>query len=262
MSYTWNAEDYKKHSSGQKLWADELLAKLELNGSEKVLDLGCGDGKITVELAKLLPNGSVIGGDYSPAMIELAKSQYEDKLANLSFSLIDASKLEFEEEFDYIFSNAALHWVKDHRPVVEGMYKSLKPNGKILLQMGGQGNAADIIEVINEIIEQDYPEEFRDFDFPYGFYGTAEYRELLTGCGFNVDRLELIPKDMLHEGKSGLAAWLRTTWLPYTHRIAKSQRDTFIDQISSLYLEKFPLDSKNKAHVAMVRIEVAASKAN
>ena len=179
--YSWNAQDYKKHSSGQKVWADELLARLEPNHSDSILDLGCGDGKITVELAKLVPNGFVLGGDYSEAMIALAKSEHEEKFDNLSFQILDARKLDFVEEFDVVFSNAALHWVIDHKPVIEGIYKSLKTDGRILLQMGGQGNAADVIAVINEIIRQDWQEEFRDFEFPYGFYGVEEYEDLLTG---------------------------------------------------------------------------------
>jgi len=260
--YSWNAQDYKKYSSGQKVWADELLARLEPNHSDSILDLGCGDGKITVELAKLVPNGFVLGGDYSEAMIALAKSEHEEKFDNLSFQILDARKLDFVEEFDVVFSNAALHWVIDHKPVIEGIYKSLKTDGRILLQMGGQGNAADVIAVINEIIRQDWQEEFRDFEFPYGFYGVEEYEDLLTGVGFKVDRLELIPKDMIHDGIEGLRGWLRTTWLPYTQRIPEQQRDGFINQIAKNYLDKYPLDADNKAHVAMMRIEVEARKFN
>jgi trans-aconitate 2-methyltransferase len=151
-TYNWNAEDYEKHSQSQQQWARELTGKLSLKGGEDVLDLGCGDGKVTAEIARALRNGTVIGVDNSESMIRLATKRYPTSVyANLSFKVMDASNLTFEGCFDVIFSNAALHWVKNHKPLVEGLYKYLKPGGKILLQMGGRGNARHIVSVLTEI---------------------------------------------------------------------------------------------------------------
>ena len=261
-TYNWNAKDYERHSQAQQKWARELIGKLDLTGTENVLDLGCGDGKVTAEIARSIYSGSVIGVDNSRSMIELAKEQYQpDKHPNLSFRVMDASSLSFEERFDVVFSNAALHWVKNHEPVVKGLYKSLKSGGKILLQMGGKGNASYILSVLDEI--QSYPEwqqYFDNFEFPYGFLGIEEYEKLLLESGFNINRVELIPKDMEHAGKSGLKGWIRTTWLPYTERVPEEIRDKFIDTISTKYIERVPMDSHGKVHVAMVRIEVEAEK--
>lgn len=261
-TYNWNAADYEKHSQAQQQWARELITKLCLKGTEDVLDLGCGDGKVTAEIAQSVGNGSVIGVDNSVPMIELARERYPSRgYTNLSFKTMDARALTFDECFDVVFSNAALHWVKNHKPVVEGIYRSLKPSGKILLQMGGKGNARDIVKVIRDIqsdpIWQPY---FEDFEFPYGFFGVTEYESLLLNSGFNVIRVELIPKDMEHDGKSGLEGWIRTTWLPYIERIPEAVRDNFISTISERYLEKAPMTSDGKVHVAMVRIEVEAEK--
>ena len=140
QTYQWNAIDYAKSSSIQQQWARELISKLNLKGNEKLLDIGSGDGKVTAEIASYLSNGSVIGIDNSEAMITLAQSKYStDAFPNLRFQQGDASRLTFENEFDVVFSNATLHWILDQRPVLQGIYKSLKHNGKILLQMGGRG---------------------------------------------------------------------------------------------------------------------------
>jgi trans-aconitate methyltransferase len=101
---------------------------------------------------------------------------------------------------------------------------------------------------------------FRDFPFPYGFYGEEEYRPWLAAAGLNAVRVELIAKDMAQEGKEGLAGWIRTTWLPYTQRLPRERREEFIREIVDRYAELHPPDGKGLLHVAMVRLEVEAEK--
>ena len=109
-NYAWNADDYAKHSSSQYEWAKALIPKLKLRGNEAVLDIGCGDGKITAALAKSLPGGCVVGVDNSKGMIALAQHTFSvDDYPNLSFQKMDARALTFQEKFDRVFSNAALH---------------------------------------------------------------------------------------------------------------------------------------------------------
>lgn len=261
-TYSWNAKDYEKNSGAQQKWARELIANLNLTGFEDVLDLGCGDGKVTTEIAQLVANGSVVGVDNSRQMIELAQEKYaQNEHPNLSFQVMDASHLSFENCFDVVFSNAVLHWVKNHKPVVEGLYKSLRARGKILLRMGGKGDAADIRSIMDEMkTSNKWAQYFSEFEFPFTFMGVNEYQVLLKDAGFSVTRVELIPKDMMHDGKSGLEGWIRTTWLPYTERIPKEMSNEFIEEASSMYLDKVPLAADGKAHVAMVMIEIEAVK--
>ncbi len=260
--YEWNAEDYSRHSRAQQKWAGELIDKLDLAGTEDILDLGCGDGKVTAEIAACLRGGSVVGVDNSPSMIELASERYPaTEYPNLSFEVMDAVDLSFEERFDIVFSNATLHWVKDHGQVVAGLYRCLRPGGRILLQMGGEGNAEAMISTMGWILAStEWKDYFAGFEFPYGFYGIDDYRELLTRAGFRINRVELIPKEMEHDGKTGLEGWIRTTWLPYTERIPEEKKARFINVVSTQYLKRVPPDSNGKVHVAMVRIEVDATK--
>jgi len=139
QEYKWDAEEYKKHSGSQQLWAQELLKKLDLQSDDSVLDIGCGDGKITAGIASRITSGRVVGIDNSPEMIKLSKKNFPEKLhKNLRFDVLNASNMTFNREFDIVFSNAALHWIQDHLSVLKEILNSLKNGGIALLQMGGK----------------------------------------------------------------------------------------------------------------------------
>jgi len=261
-NYKWDAREYEKHSQGQQKWARELIEKISLKGTENVLDIGCGDGKVTAEISKLVSKGSIIGIDNSAAMIKLASDRHSSSIyPNLSFQEMDAGNLQFNDSFDLIFSNAVLHWVKDQKPVIKGMFKSLKQGGRILLQMGGKGNAAEIVNVLSELqTEKEWYSYFNEFNFPFYFPGTIEYKALLLDYGFMLNRIELIPKKMNHVGIEALKGWIRTTWLPYTERVPDEERESFIDIVAKKYIERYSANSKGIINVQMVRLEVEAVK--
>jgi trans-aconitate 2-methyltransferase len=260
--FKWNAKDYRDNSSIQQEWARELIARLELKGDEKVLDIGCGDGKITAEIAGKLPYGSIVGVDNSKEMIDLANSCFQNGThKNISFKLGDAKKLNFDDEFDIVFSNATLHWITDHTPVLEGIKKALKIHGKSLLQMGGKGNAGEIIDEFDSVRNRpEWESYFAGFEFPYGFFDPEEYKVLLDETGLKINYIKLINKDMTHNNIDGLKGWIRTTWLPYTTRVPGNLQNLFIDQIVNNYINKHPLDDNGCTHVKMVRLEVMAEK--
>jgi len=258
--YKWDAGDYNRNSSAQQEWARELVDKLQLHGNERVLDIGCGDGKISAEIAAWVPQGTVVGLDISEEMIGYARQQFPpEKFSNLQFELGDASKLNYTQEFDVAFSNATLHWIIDHVPVLNGIAQSLKPLGKVLLQMGGKGNAAEILALANKRCESGkWSTYFKDFKTPYGFYGPEEYTDWLEQAGLTAKRIELLPKDMIHSRKDALAGWVRTTWLPYTQRIPAEMQASYIAEIVEEYLDMYPPDRDGRTHVQMYRLEVEA----
>jgi len=132
----WNAEEYAQHSSAQAHWARELIGKLALRGYETLLDIGCGDGKISAEIARIVAIGRVTGLDSSAEMIRLAAESFpREQYPNLTFVRQDATAIHLEEVFDVVFSNAALHWVRDHVAVLRGIRHCLRPRGRILLQI-------------------------------------------------------------------------------------------------------------------------------
>lgn len=255
----WNAQEYHHYSSEQQKWAHELISKLCLFGNEKVLDIGCGDGKVTAEIAQRLPSGSVLGVDNSSEMIHFARAHFPlHCYPNLFFAIIDARALPFSNAFDVVFSNAALHWVKDHLSVLFGIKRSLKLGGRMLLQMGGRGNARTVVETIEEIIlQKKWACYFKNFVFPWVFYGE-EYGLWLKQVGLKPKRIELLPKEMIHKGIDALSGWIRTTWFPYLERVPKSKRDTFLNEIIHAYVTHYPPDAQGFIHVPMIRLEVEA----
>lgn len=255
----WDAGDYAQNATAQYAWAQSLIKRLALNGDEAILDLGCGDGRITLEIAAQHA-GRVVGIDSSPDMVRLASDSYAAQ-PGLEFRVMDATELQFDAEFDLIFSNAVLQWVKDHRAVLAGMKRALRTGGRMVLSMGGKGNALGVLATMDKLIASEkWRPWFEGFVFPYAFYGIEEYATWLAEVGFKPTRLELVPKDMVHESVDGLKGWFRTTWFPYTRRVPQAMQDAFINELVESYLENHPVDDFGRTHVKMVRLEVEAGK--
>ncbi|HUT37673.1 MAG TPA: methyltransferase domain-containing protein [Methanoregula sp.] len=261
-TFTWNAADYNKSSPAQRLWAQELIAKSGLFGNERVIDIGCGDGKVTAAIAASVPQGAVTGIDSSPEMIRFAREHFPRRIhPNLTFIQMDARHLTFLEEFDVVFSNAALHWISDHRPVLAGIARSLVPGGRAVLQMGGKGNADQVFSVLKVLLgNRRWKRYFDGFSFVYGFFGTAEYRQWLADVGLEPIRVELIPKDMVYSDREDFAGWIRTTWLPWMTRLPEGEKLVFIEAFIDEYLAMYPADAEGAIHIGMMRLEAEEEK--
>ncbi len=140
MAYEFDGKKYEQASSHQKEWGTKLISELELKGTESVLDLGCGDGSLSVQIAELLPKGSVLGIDASQGMIDAALPKAKE---NLHFRRLDINDLDLVEQFDVVFSNATLHWVKDHAKLFQNVRRALRPNGMVRFNFAGDGNCVN-----------------------------------------------------------------------------------------------------------------------
>jgi trans-aconitate 2-methyltransferase len=298
----WNAADYAAHSNVQQTWARELIAQLHLRGDEHVLDVGCGDGKVTAEIAQAVPRGFVTGIDASPQMIAFAQKTFPPKKnPNLAFRVCDArdigpavlfaggtvvpnlfpgalasrrrvpvvpagrrrSQVHGEgaepAPFDIVFTNAALHWVDDHQAFLRGAASILKPGGRLVVSCGGKGNAHDVFLALRpEMRLKRWRQFFRRLPKPYFFYSPADYEKWLPRFGFKTCRVRLSPKDAVYPGPDEFAAWVRTTWLPYTQRVPEELREEFIAAVVGCYVAKHPPDVEGRVHVCMVRLEIDA----
>ncbi len=254
MREEWKASAYAENSKGQAVWAKELIEKMALRGDESILDIGCGDGKIT-EMLSHLTRGEVVGVDFSPEMIGYAKAAFSKPL----FMQMDAQALSFNERFDVVFSNAALHWAKDHDAILQGIFKALKPKGRAILQMGGAGNGAKVFEAFHRIFPA-YAEYFEGFESPYTFHSDKTYETLLKGVGFSTYQAHLVPKDMVHDTLKAFRGWLETTWFPFINRVPSEQKEAFVKAWIEAYSTLCPPDSEGRVHVAMMRLEVQLSK--
>jgi len=261
-AHPWNPADYAQHSQGQERWAKELFRLLAPQPHESILDIGCGDGRHTAELSRLVPQGRVVGVDRSPDMVAYAKDHFPPvRFPNLTFQEADASALPFDLEFDAVFSNAVLHWVLDHQPVLAGIVRSLRPGGRCVLQMGGKGNGDEVVAAMEECLSDPrWQAEWRPRESHYGFHGPDEYRQWLQQAGLSADSVELIAKDMVHETCEAFTGWLRTAWQPYTTRVPEELREEFLRVATERYLHDQPPDAEGQVHVRMMRLQVLAHK--
>ncbi len=253
----WNAAEYAANSAVQLAWARELIARLNLRGDEHILDVGCGDGKITAELAQAVPRGSAMGIDASPHMIAFARAKFPE----LEFHGMDARQIRLGKTFDLVFSNAALHWVDDHAAFLRGAAGVLRSGGRLVVSCGGQGNGQDMVAALHAVMRlKRWRNYFRGMPMPYFFYAPADYLAWLQQTGFRTNSVNLAPKDALYDGFHGLATWLRATWLPYTQRVPETVREAFIAAVTERYVVRHALNSAGQVRVRMVRLEIDAAK--
>ena len=203
-STQWNAGDYARNSRGQFGWALSVIERLELPAQVNLVDLGCGDGKVTAELAKRVPDGHVVGIDNSPGMIEFARTTWCHQLSNIEFQLADVQSFELPGVFDLAFSNSALHWVPDHLSILKCVNRVLKPAGRVVFSMGGRGTAATALRVMEDFSrEGQWAEYLADVQSPHHFFGPGEYLQWLPKAGFRATRVALVPKPIQRHLKDG-----------------------------------------------------------
>jgi trans-aconitate 2-methyltransferase len=180
----WDAVTYDRIAGPQEEWGREVLARLELNGDETVLDAGCGSGRVTRLLLERLPSGHVIGVDASPAMIELAAQAFagDDRVELIVGDLVE---LELPHPVDAIFSNATFHWIADHRRLFEVLYACLAPGGQLEAQCGGEDNVAELVRNL-EALQGDarFAPYLRGFRPNWNFASVEDTRTRLARAGF------------------------------------------------------------------------------
>ena len=205
-NYEFDGEKYKQASKHQKEWGNRLISELDFDEDETILDLGCGDGVLTNQLSSLVPNGKVIGIDASHGMIETAKKH---RANNLRFICMDINSLSFANEFDIIFSNATLHWIKNHDRLLKGSLIALKPNGIIRWNFAGDGNCSNFYKIVKAAMKEDvYKHHFANFDWPWFMPTKAEYEILLANAGFSSFQIEFENADRYFANSDEMIKWI------------------------------------------------------
>ncbi len=218
----WSADDYARNGRFVADLAAPLLGWLAPQAGERVLDLGCGDGALSEKITAA--GVDVLGADASPELVAAAR------VRGVNAEVVDGHALGFEPEFDAVFSNAALHWMKrDPSAVVAGVYRALKPGGRFVAEMGGAGNIASIRSALYDAARR------RELDAealdPWYFPTLDEYRGRLEAVGFGVQRIERYERPTPLPGD--VAAWLKTFAQAFLQRVPTDQRDAMIDEVQS-----------------------------
>ncbi|QPC44737.1 class I SAM-dependent methyltransferase [Kaustia mangrovi] len=200
---SWSAEQYGTHARFVADLAGEIVSWLAPRPGERILDLGCGDGALTEQLAAT--GAEVVGVDASEDLARAARAR------GLDIRVRDGEALDFEAEFDAVFSNAALHWMTRPEKVVAGIRRALKPGGRFVAEFGGHGNVAAIATALRATARTRGGDQ--GLASPWYFPSTEDYGTLLGEHGFSVRRIGLYPRQT--PLKSGMAAWLAVFREPF-----------------------------------------------
>lgn len=233
----WQASDYYHQSALQQAMAQEQLDHLHLAGTERILDLGCGDGKITAHIAARVRDGSVLGVDPSPDMIAFASSHFgPPALANLRFELADARHLTYREEFDLVVSFNALHWVPEQQEALRSIHAALKPAGRAQLRLVSDGPRKSLEDVIEEIRgEPRWAPHFQGFRKPYAHFSPDEYRTMAELAGFQALQLRVEDKFWDFQTREAFFAFCRATFAEWTQHIPEQDWPAFISEVLDRY---------------------------
>ncbi|MBG9455701.1 methyltransferase type 11 [Lysinibacillus sphaericus] len=201
MTPKWNAHLYDQKHDFVSKFGGSLVDLLAPQINERVLDVGCGTGDLAHEIAT--HGAHVQGIDASHDMIIAAQQKYPD----ITFHTLDATALHLTNQFEAVFSNAALHWMKHPDAIIKNIYSALKQGGRFIAEMGGHGNIASIVWALQKSMEEyklPYIEEY----FPWYFPTLEEYQSKLEGAGFTVDMISLYERPTPLQGEDGLRNWL------------------------------------------------------
>ena len=258
MAHEFDGKKYQKASTHQKEWGNKLISELKIKGDEKILDLGCGDGVLTQTLSNLVPDGSVLGVDASNGMIEVAKQK---ESGNLKFSLMDIDELVIDEKFDIIFSNAALHWVKNHRKPYEKLSTILNENGMIRFNFAADGNCSYFFNIVKMTIqEKEYQEDFKDFDWPWFMPTLDEYKKLIDDFSFSNVKIWEENADRFFPNKEALIRWIeQPSIVPFLEYLPASKKEPFTNEIIEKML-KFTIQDDGRYFETFRRINVLIKK--
>ncbi len=235
--FEFDGEKYKQASKHQKEWGNRLISELEFNGNEIILDLGCGDGVLTEQLSALVPNGKVIGIDASAGMIETAKKSEKE---NLSFICMDINDMAFTNEFDLIFSNAALHWVKNHEKLLKNSFAALKPNGMIRWNFGSEGNCAYFYDTVKTAMKENrYKEYFHHFEWPWYMPSVEEYHKKISDCNFVDIEIQEENADRYFSDSEEMIKWINQPCIvPFIQCVPDEKKEDFRKSVIEKMIEK------------------------
>ena len=241
----WSAERYAQHAAFVPAFGASLLEWLVPAAGERILDLGCGDGTLTRQIAER--GAVVVGLDASADFVSAAKK------AGIDARLGDARSLAFDGEFDAVFSNAVLHWVLDPDAALSGIFRALRPGARFVAEFGGHGCIAAILLAVTVALQR----RGHVLQSPWYFPTAEEYAAKLKAHGFTVDAIELYPR--LTPLPTGIRGWLATFAGPMIDVLPESERAPLVDEVETL-LRPMLCDTAGRWTADYVRLRLVARR--
>lgn len=231
MTVDWNASLYHQISEPQFAWGMTVLSRLRLAGTEHALDVGCGTGRLTMELARRLPRGRVTATDRSGAMVEKAAALLHRN--GIPTVQADATRLPFFEVLDVVFSTATFHWVLDHDALFQSLFRALRPGGRLHAQCGGGPNLAHLFRRARFLMrEAPFAPHFASWREPWFFGGAEDTAARLESAGFGdvVTGLEAAPVSF--DTQDAFQTFIDHVCIrPYLHSLPEALRKAFSDEL-------------------------------
>jgi len=222
VSAGWDARRYQDKHSFVWRYGASLLELLDPHPGERILDLGCGTGQLTAQIAD--SGAQVTGLDASPVMLEEARKNFPQ----LSFVLADAASFRLPGAFDAVFSNAVLHWVKDAAGAAESIARALRPGGRFIAEFGGKGNIASVQAALRAMFGPSADEQS-----PWYYPSISEYASLLEQHDLEVRQAHLFDRPTQLEGPNGLDDWLRMFCQTYLGNLAPDRPNEAIRDLAA-----------------------------
>jgi trans-aconitate methyltransferase len=246
-SQTWDPERYDRNARFVSDLGHGVVELLAPRGGERILDLGCGDGVLTERLAAM--GCDVVGVDGSEAQVAAARRRGIDARVG------DGETLDFVAEFDAIFSNAALHWMRQPDRVIDGVWRGLRPGGRFVAELGGHGCVQTVIDALADALATRSIDAAR-FN-PWYFPSVDDYRARLERRGFHVDSMVLFPRPTPLPGD--MTGWLETFAESFTTALPAADRGAFLADVQRR-LEPRLRDANGQWSADYVRLRFAATK--
>ena len=233
----WDAAEYARMSGLQKAMAGEVLALLHFDGAERVLDVGCGEGRITALIAARVPQGTVTGIDPSHEMIAFATAHFGSaEHPNLHFEVADARALPFRDAFDRVVSFNALHWVPDADAALRSIHNALKAGGRAQLRMVTAGERKSLESVVEDVRQSPrwraYFDNFRD---PYLRLAPAQYAAAAERNGLRVLRIDSHDKIWEFPNRAAFFDFSAVGLVAWTQHLPQDRRAAFVDEVLERY---------------------------
>lgn len=245
---TWDAEQYTRSAAFVAEMGEPVVDLLAPKAGERILDLGCGDGRLTERIAAT--GAEVVAVDASPAMVEAAGRR------GLDARVMSADALAFDAEFDAVFSNAVLHWVLEPRQAIAGIHRALRPAGRFVAEFGGAGNVTLVCDALSAVLAR------RGHDFatlsPWYFPSPAEYSSLLRAAGFSVEAIGLHDKPTRLPGDVG--DWLALFASSMLEVLPPAEREAAVEEMRAMLRPKL-CDDEGVWTMDYVRLRLLARKA-
>jgi trans-aconitate methyltransferase len=258
MAHEFDGKKYEIASVHQKEWGTRLIAELNLQGTERILDLGCGDGTLSARIADLVPKGEVVGIDASRGMIAAAQSKVRN---NLRFLLMDINELNDVEQFDVIFSNATLHWIKDHRRLFLNVSRALVRDGILRFNFAGEGNCSHFFSVIREAMAgPEFAIHFTGFAWPWYMPSVEEYSALMDASEMKNGRVWGEVADRYFSDSEEMIKWIdQPSLVPFLAYLPESVKPRFREYVINRMIEETQQDD-GRCFETFRRINVFAQK--